>query len=592
MLPPILTESQAETWRAEKRQIERLLTTLAGWEARQEDLDVLRRALAQLDELFLLVVVGEFNSGKSALINALLGESYLPEGVTPTTSQVYTLKHGEKAPPRALPDGGWVITHPAKFLRDINVVDTPGTNAVLRHHEAIVREFVPRSDLVIFVTSADRPFTESEREFLQTIRDWGKKVVLVVNKIDILQSPAEIEAVTDFVRDNARALLGITPEIFPLSSRLALRAKLDGGVPSELWEQSRFAAFERYVLEVLNEEIRLRLKLLNPLGVAEKTARAYAAKADERQALLQEDLSTLEAIEGQIQLYQQDMGAEFERRLTRIDNLLLRMRVRGEEFFDETLRLRRIMDLLNSRRLQEDFAERVIGTTPQQIEEQVSETIDWMMERELRQWRVLSQELSRRQRTQFLKDAAEGAATGFEYHRRALLDSVGRSAMEVVGRYDTSLEARKLAEGVQDALAQVALVEVGAVGLGVLLKALLVSATADVTGVLAAGVLGTLGLSIIPFKRGRAKADLRDKTDRLRDQLYRILHEAISAEIERSAGRLREALGPYGQFVRAEHGRLQEIREELKGTMAQLNSLRAQIEGWPSGPLLEPLRRL
>ncbi len=70
---------------------------------------------------------------------------------------------------------------------DINIVDTPGTNAIHREHEAITREFVPRSDMVLFVTSADRPFTESERAFLQGIREWGKKIVVVLNKIDILE---------------------------------------------------------------------------------------------------------------------------------------------------------------------------------------------------------------------------------------------------------------------------------------------------------------------------------------------------------------------------------------------------------------------
>ena len=69
-----------------------------------------------------------------------------------------------------------MITAPVEMLREINIVDTPGTNAVRREHEALTREFVPRSDLVLFITSADRPFTESERAFLQSIREWGKKV--------------------------------------------------------------------------------------------------------------------------------------------------------------------------------------------------------------------------------------------------------------------------------------------------------------------------------------------------------------------------------------------------------------------------------
>jgi small GTP-binding protein len=66
----------------------------------------------------------------------------------------------------------------------INIVDTPGTNAIIRRHQEITEEFVPRADLILFVTSADRPFSESERLFLQRIREWGKKIVFVVNKAD------------------------------------------------------------------------------------------------------------------------------------------------------------------------------------------------------------------------------------------------------------------------------------------------------------------------------------------------------------------------------------------------------------------------
>ncbi len=250
ILPSILTARQAELWRAEKRQVEHLLTILAGWEARPEDLTILRRALAQLDELFLLVVVGEFNSGKSSLINALLGERFLAEGVTPTTDRIYVLKHGDKSAPYSVEAGVWAITHPAPFLAEINIVDTPGTNVVLRQHEAIVRDFVPRSDLVVFVTSADRPFTESERAFLEAIRAWGKKVVIVINKVDILGSAEDVRTVKDFVAENARQSLSITPEIFPVSARYALHMGADNLVPQTT--TNGFAAFQHYVLETLN----------------------------------------------------------------------------------------------------------------------------------------------------------------------------------------------------------------------------------------------------------------------------------------------------------------------------------------------------
>src|SRR5690606_32840345 len=135
------------------------------------------------------------------------------------------------------------------ILRDIRIVDTPGTNAIIREHEAITSEFVPRSDMVLFVTSADRPFTETERAFLEQIRGWGKKVVLVINKVDLLATPAEVAEVRTFVADNARALLGFSPEIFTVSARMALKAKQ--GDPS-LWEPSGFGPLEQFITSTLD----------------------------------------------------------------------------------------------------------------------------------------------------------------------------------------------------------------------------------------------------------------------------------------------------------------------------------------------------
>ena len=130
---------------------------------------------------------------------------------------------------------------------------------------------MPRSDLVLFVTSADRPFTETERAFLEQVRGWGKKVVIVINKIDILESEREVEEVRGFVAENARALLGFSPEIFPVSARLALRAKQ--GEPAA-WAASGFEALERYIAATLDAPGRVHLKLLNPLGVGASLDRA------------------------------------------------------------------------------------------------------------------------------------------------------------------------------------------------------------------------------------------------------------------------------------------------------------------------------
>lgn len=579
--PSLLDESQTKIWEAEKRQIEELIAILGEWEPDPVDLDHLRQALYQLDELFLLVFVGEFNSGKSALINALLGEVRLKEGVTPTTDRIYVVRYGEEGTPEYVAEDVRVLRYPVEFLREINVVDTPGTNAVLRHHESIVREFIPRSDLIIFVTSADRPFTESERVFLDHIQQWGKKIVVAINKVDILENQEAMEEVQDFVRDQAQNHLGLTPQIFSLSARNAQRALVEGSSAESARAGRGFIDFQQYLLQTLTREDRIRLKLLSPLGVARKIGRQYDDLATKRLEILDEDVQVLEKVERHLKLYAEDTEDEFQRHMLSIDNDLLEMRLRGEEFLDDRMRLFNVREMIQGGRIRKAFESEVVGGTPEKIAADVHEIVDWMVERELRQWRLMAEELNRRRDTDSLRAAAEQATGGFAYNRRQLLDNLGARADRVISSYDREAEAVRLVNTVQESIAMVGLVEISAIGLGLILKALLVGATADATGLLAAGVLGILGFAIIPFRRGRAKKELREKVEDLRSQLRRVLHESFQRELERSIGRLREALAPYRRFVLDEKSHLEQIKIGLEQVLEWLSALEIEI-GVPS----------
>ena len=581
MLRTILNRKQSQLLKDEKAALERLQLALAGFEVTPEDQKTLQKSIQQLDELFLLVVVGEFNSGKSAFINALLGERLLEEGVTPTTAQICILHHGEAAGREVTEDGVLTLSYPAAFLREINIVDTPGTNAIIRRHEQLTQEFVPRSDLVIFITSADRPFTESERSFMERIRQWGKKVIILLNKTDLLEED-DIAQVKEFIRQNALALLGFTPEIFPVSARLALKAK-QADTPGErdaLWLASNFQEVETYIHQTLDEKSRVRLKLRNPLGVGERLSASYLQLARSRLELLSEDMKAIDNIEGQLEIYRSDMQNDFRYRLADIEKVLLEMNNRGMVYFDETLRLARVLDLINTQRIQREFERNVIADTPHEIEQEVSALIDWLVDRDLRQWQATLEYLDRhRARVRDQEEQIIGQVGGpFEYNRRALLDSVGRAAKEVVMTYDRETESRKLAEGVRDSVAGVALLQVGAVGLGAILIAILHTALADFTGILAAGALAVVGLLVIPAKRRRAKNDLRNKLEDLRERLMEAMTGEFERELEKSLRRLREAIAPYTRFVRAERQKLTRVEGELDEIRSSLGKIQASIE--------------
>ncbi len=578
MLRRLLNQQEEALLQAERNLLQELELALVRLEASRDDLARLDQARRQLDELFLLVIVGEFNAGKSAFINALLGERLLQEGATPTTTRVHILRHGEQTSRQLAEADVEIITSSVDWLRELNLVDTPGTNAVIRRHQEITEDFVPRADLVLFVTSADRPFSESERLFLERIRAWGKKVVIVVNKLDILDE-SDAPRVTAFVADNAFKLLGVKPEIFLVSAKLAQRAKLAdrqaAGQPAdtpsvlELWSASQFEPLERYIFQTLNEQERLRLKLLNPLGVAAKLREKYASVAHSRLDVLVEDFATIDAVEGDLQAFTADMRRDFRYQLSQIDNILYQMGDRGAAFIDNTLRFNRILDLMNGAKVREAFEREVIGDTTVQIERQIGDLIDWMVEREYKQWQAVMSYLN--QRAELHSDRVIGEVGGsFEINRREFLESVRRATERAVGDFDQATEAAKLAESVQTALAQTAIVEVGAVGLGALLLAALHTLVLDVTGLLFAGTLAAVGLYVLPNRRRKAREELRAKIVDLQQRLGTAISAQFEQELGRSTQSIAEAIQPYTRFVRVE-------REKLTGLVGQLETIEQEM---------------
>ena len=549
-----------------------LRDVLVGLPATDADLAALIASIRQLDELFLVVVVGEFNAGKSAFVNALLGVKVFEEGVTPTTARIQVIRHGSTIAAGDDASGTLVVTAPVELLRDLQVVDTPGTNAIHREHERLTRDFVPRADLVLFVTSADRPFTESERAFLETIRDWGKKIVVLVNKADIFATEAELSQVLAFVDQAAQRLFGTATERFAISARLAWRAK--HGDP-EQWAASGFGPLEAWLRDTLDDEERFRLKLANPLGVGTALASRYEALAGDRLAVLAGDIDALDATARQLSLYGEDLERGFELRMTAVEKVLIEMEARGQAFLDDTLRIGRVFDLLNRPRIQREFEERVVAETPVIVERRVSELIDWLVDQDLRQWQALAAQLAQRGKEHGDRMLGGEDIGAFQTDRRSLLDSVGRQAQRVVDTFDRRAEAQALADGARTAVAATAAVGASALGLGALVTIAATTAAADVSGILAASVLGAVGMLILPAKRRRARAELEQKVMDLRQRLATALRSEFVTARDRSAQRLNDGIAPYSRFVRAEQGKWTGARTTLEAWRGRAGALQA-----------------
>jgi GTP-binding protein EngB required for normal cell division len=257
-----------------------------------------------LDQPLLLAVLGEFNAGKSTLVNAYVGAEVAPTGVVPTTATLNLLRAGADRRVRVVRrdgttregafeearallaaaaaggEGGGVdrveISLPSETLERVWILDTPGTNALDPAHEALAREALVRADAVLWIFSAGQAGKESEGRMLARLAESRRVVVPVLNKADRL-SADDVRAVRAQLLE---ALPDLRAEPIAVSAREALRARLAGddaayvasGFPAlleslerEVFSRARplkRAASAGRLLEVLDDALTMEAKAL------------------------------------------------------------------------------------------------------------------------------------------------------------------------------------------------------------------------------------------------------------------------------------------------------------------------------------------
>ncbi len=262
-----------------REQTVHLLTDIAAslgevGEPAKEDRGRLQDMAADLREAFFLVaIIGEFNAGKSTFINALLGEPLLPMGVTPTTEGIELVRYSSQAirvPTLRENSSTREWAHPNTGAPGVALVDTPGTGSVFQRHETTAKGFLHRSDLVIFVVNAKRALADAERIYLDLAKHYGKKIILVVNQIDLLELN-ERETVRRFVEQQVKQALDLSPLIFMVSAKEALNGG-DGGI----------GAVKAHLRGVFAQTPPAQQKLLAQLNTALQIVRLYENQLAER----------------------------------------------------------------------------------------------------------------------------------------------------------------------------------------------------------------------------------------------------------------------------------------------------------------------
>ena len=309
-----------------KSKVLEYLASVVGFLETQEDSVETVHALKEIKRnveqgLFSIVLVGEFSSGKSTFLNALMHKQILPSFSGETTATVNFLRHTSQAPNNEAgivyySDGHQEILQElskeslekvvstrgdtnqqkvaisiervdifldSSLLQDgVMLVDSPGLNGVADHHREITERQIKSSHASIFMFSARQPGSKTDFEYLRDLKKQSQNIFLVLNMIDVINP--EQETVEDVVNNLRQNYLKQFPEeeklpkIWPVSAWNALAAR-DPSVRNynsvgnvitsisldDLEKTSRMGDFEQRLWKYLTEGERSRVELTGPV---------------------------------------------------------------------------------------------------------------------------------------------------------------------------------------------------------------------------------------------------------------------------------------------------------------------------------------
>lgn len=239
------------------RKLEQLTRDIGNSELSEQVIEIREK----LEDPFLFVIVGEVKAGKSSFVNALLdaGRDVCKVAPDPCTDVIQQIMYGEEDKVDVVNQYLHQISVKAPILESISIVDTPGTNTIIEHHQEVTERFIPHSDLIVFVFEAKNPYRQSAWELYNYIsEEWRKKVIFVLQQKDLMQ-PDDLIVNIEGVRKQAVSKGVSDPKVFAVSALMEIQKQ---------HEESGFKDLRNYILDNITGSRSYVLKLESNLDTA------------------------------------------------------------------------------------------------------------------------------------------------------------------------------------------------------------------------------------------------------------------------------------------------------------------------------------
>jgi len=511
---------------------------------------IVQDRLSHLQSAALFVIVGEVKSGKSSFVNALLGEDICDVAPDPCTAVIQELVYGEVREKKSLGDNWERVSLPKNILQEISIVDTPGTNSIIRDHQSIIESYIPQSDLVIFVFPAKNPHTASAWDFLSLIRqDWHRKIVFVLQQAD-LATQHELTINQERVKQYARARNVQNPVVFTVSAKREFEGATDSG----------YAEFRNFLTRAIQSGEVWNMKIEGSRDTAKKIVNGLIARLRSEQQAIADDMTFYKNLLSKVEARREKANAL--RRLA-VDSLCIsydRLASKLEEDFTEglgigTVLLRAIPILRDKdvktwlKELQANFestSKQVIDTESMRVSKDISDEIMLMFSE-------LTDAIVHRQST-----------------TQEVFSTKDHDRTEILTHLQKQLQELRIADivtnkGIQGSdIGKLSLAGGGIAALGAVIAFATQLVVLDITG----GIIALVGAGLIAvtliWKRSSILHDFSQKMNKSRSEF----RERLDKEIARIFEKL---------FMEIEH-RLEEPLSRLNSKAGQLSILVAEGE--------------
>lgn len=535
-----------------------------------------------VNQPFLFVVIGEVKAGKSSFINALLGSGEICEvGADPRTNRVAKIVYSEgdgysrESKPGELRE----IGRPVPILKEIAIVDTPGTNSPLQQHEDITKEFIPNSDLVIFVFFSKNPYTNTAWSLVDFAhREWKKPVIFVLQQAD-LADERELAASVQYIMQEAQQRQIVSPRVFATSAKLAMQ---NGDSPhaESSEEGGGFTAVQSFVRDTITGGKGYRLKLTSNISATEQIVQRLGQDMQLIEQQLQTDEAVVTKIRDRLGLGQTQSRYEIDTLVERLMAQYERITYRIKNEFREGLSLfvlakRSFLSMFNRRQRIETWINELKVSAQSDLESTLDETAKDGAKRFLDGIQLMIKELLA-ELTILQNDSLKKTDIALP-----MLDYRYEVIEGVKGKVNSLLDDKTFIDSLSDTAEQVS---PGVAGGGIL--AVVGGVIAGITRVLLLDIIGTafLGLGVLwaggtlVSKRRNLIQKLDTELDRNRARFQSTVSDQLNSRLRGIYDEINLSFSDLYEYVEQERSNIAPLVEQFEQIQRSTQAIAKDIE--------------